>query len=141
MMNLIPASPRTTGNYFCTWDSQCDEMYMRDPSASYVPSRDAMCEDFLFGRDGLLRSFDGARGDLIVVLDDGWDVPYGARDRRLDDGGDFHSGLAPAGRKGGGLFAKQLRRRGCRMPGQDEGKLSAVPGDGRENLREAGEDL
>lgn len=82
-MNLIPNSIKTTGNYFCTWDSQCDEMYARDTSADYIPSRDAMCEEFLFGESGLLRSFDGAREDLIVVLDDGWDVPYGARDSRL----------------------------------------------------------
>lgn len=82
-MNLIPNEIKNTGNYFCTWDSQCDEMYARDPSAESIPSRDAMCEDFLFGENGLLRSFDGVRSDLIVVLDDGWDVPYGAKDRRV----------------------------------------------------------
>ena len=82
-MNLIPREVQKTGNYFCTWDSQCDEMHARNPQAASIPSRDAMCEDFLFGDGGLLRSFDGVRGDLIVVLDDGWDVPYGATDRRL----------------------------------------------------------
>ena len=82
-MNLIPNKTQTTGNYFCTWDSQCDEMHTQnllDPSFS---SRDAMCEEFLFGENGLLCRFDGVRGDLIVVLDDGWDVPYGAKDTRL----------------------------------------------------------
>ena len=104
-MNLIPESARTTGNYFCTWDSQCDEMYDRTPLAESIPSRDAMNEDFLFGGNGLLNRFDGIRGDLIVVLDDGWDVPYGATDRRLfgsleADPERFPSlsGLSPAGR-------------------------------------------
>ncbi len=82
-MNLIPNEPKHTGSYYCTWDAQCDEAYARDPGASYIPARDAMCEDFLFGAEGLLRGFDGVRGDLIAVLDDGWDVPYGARDTRL----------------------------------------------------------
>lgn len=82
-MNLISDKLKQTGNYFCTWDSQCDEMHTRNPSAEDVSSRDAMCEDFLFGENGLLCSFDGVRGDLIAVLDDGWDVPYGAKDRRL----------------------------------------------------------
>ena len=82
-MNLIPKETKTTGNYFCTWDSQCDEMYARDPQAEYIPSRDAMNEEFLFGEKGLLNRFEGSREDLIVVLDDGWDVPYGTRDTRL----------------------------------------------------------
>lgn len=82
-MNLIPDESTKTGSYFCTWDSQCDEMYARDPLADSIPCRDAMCEKFLFGEDGLLRRFEGVRQDLIVVLDDGWDVPYGAKDTRL----------------------------------------------------------
>lgn len=82
-MNLVPTKTNDTGNYFCTWDSQCDEMYKRFPNDSYLPARDAMNEDFLFGEMGLLKSFDGAREDLIALLDDGWDVPYGARDSHL----------------------------------------------------------
>ncbi len=82
-MNLIPKTGPATGNYFCTWDSQCDEINTRVPKTPDFSSRDAMCGEFLFGENGLLNSFDGVRGDLIVVLDDGWDVPYGATDRRL----------------------------------------------------------
>lgn len=26
-MDLIPEKPQITGNYFCTWDAQCDQMY------------------------------------------------------------------------------------------------------------------
>ncbi len=58
-------------------------MYARMPFAESIASRDAMCEDFLFGENGLLHRFDGVRSDLIVVLDDGWDVPYGTTDTRL----------------------------------------------------------
>ena len=82
-MNLIPEAPLKTGNYYCTWDAQCDAMHTRYPTAESVSSRDAMNEEFLFGENGLLNSFEGVRGDLIVVLDDGWDVPYGVTDRRL----------------------------------------------------------
>ena len=82
-MQLIPKERKTTGNYYCTWDAQCDEMYRRDPSAERIPSRDAMCEDFLFGEHGVLTRFTGVRGDLIAVLDDGWDVPFGATDTRV----------------------------------------------------------
>ena len=82
-VNLIPDEPKPTGSYFCTWDSQCDHMNTQKNRPKDRGSRDAMCEDFLFGENGLLNSFDGVRKDLIVVLDDGWDVPYGAKDRRI----------------------------------------------------------
>ena len=82
-LNLIPAAGKPTGSYFCTWDSQCDHMNTQKDRPKDRTSRDAMNEDFLFGENGLLESFEGVRRDLIVVLDDGWDVPYGARDPRL----------------------------------------------------------
>lgn len=82
-MNLIPEKISDTGNYYCTWDSQCTTMYLRNPDADSIPCRDAMCEEYLFGENGVLNSFNGVREDLIVVLDDGWDVPYGTTDSRL----------------------------------------------------------
>lgn len=104
-INLIPSEPKDTGNYFCTWDSQCDHMNTLKDRPKDRSSRDAMNEDFLFGKDGVLVSFEGVRGDLTVVLDDGWDVPYGATDTRvfgsLDaDGERFPSlrALTPAGK-------------------------------------------
>lgn len=103
--NLIPEKPRLTGNYFCTWDSQCDHMYTFKDRPAGLSARDAMNEAFLFGENGLLNSFQGVREDLIVVLDDGWDVPYGAKDLRVfgslqADPERFPSlsGLSPAGR-------------------------------------------
>ena len=82
-MNFIPEEVKKTGNYFCTWDSQCDHINTWKERPQNFTSRDAMCEEFLFGKNGLLNSFDGVRKDLIVVLDDGWDVPYGAKDTRV----------------------------------------------------------
>ncbi len=82
-MNLIPEMPQDTGSYFCTWDSQCDHMYTWKERPAALTARDAMNEAFLFGENGLLHSFQGVRQDLIVVLDDGWDVPYGAKDSRV----------------------------------------------------------
>lgn len=82
-MNLIPAKPQVTGNYFCTWDSQSNYMYTLKDRPAELTARDAMNEAFLFGENGLLNGFQGVREDLIVVLDDGWDVPYGAKDARV----------------------------------------------------------
>ncbi|MBQ7638586.1 MAG: hypothetical protein IJS90_06780 [Clostridia bacterium] len=82
-MDLIPQKSQITGNYFCTWDSQCDHMYARKERPKGLTARDAMNENFLFGENGVLNSFEGMRQDLIVVLDDGWDVPYGATDSRI----------------------------------------------------------
>ncbi len=82
-INFIPDEVKNTGNYFCTWDSQCDHINTWKNRPQGFTSRDAMCEEFLFGENGLLNSFDGVRKDLIAVLDDGWDVPYGAKDTRV----------------------------------------------------------
>lgn len=82
-MNLIPKERLETGNYWCTWDTQWNVLKERLPNGAEIPTRDAMCEAFLFGKDGVLNQFDGAREELIVVLDDGWDVPFGAKDPRI----------------------------------------------------------
>ena len=118
-MDLIPEKTTFTGSYYCTWDAQCDAMHTQVPAQEGFSSRDAMNEAFLFGENGLLRSFDGVRGDLIAVLDDGWDVPYGATDRRLfgsleADAERFPSlrGLSPAGRLK--ALSEQVRALGYR---------------------------
>lgn len=82
-MNLIPDKSPATGSYWCTWDTQWNVLKERLPAGSPIPTRDAMNEEFLFSPEGVLNSFEGMRGDMIVVLDDGWDVPYGAADSRL----------------------------------------------------------
>ena len=39
---------------------------------------DSLNEDAVFGANGWARLFPGIRGDLLFLLDDGWDMPYGA---------------------------------------------------------------
>jgi len=64
-----------SGNYYCTWDSQ--DRYAREYGIK--DCRSAMNEEFLFSDKGVLKDyFKDSRKDLIVVIDDGWDVPYGA---------------------------------------------------------------
>lgn len=79
-MKLIPDySPYITGNYWCSWCSQSMLLDRTEPSD--VPYTDRMRallnETFLFDPGkGLLTAYDfrGCRGDLIALLDDGWDV-------------------------------------------------------------------
>ena len=79
-MNLIPeARSRKTFDYFCTWSAQTRWGLPKDINLGPQEMRDRLTEDFLFGEGGLLRGIDpAARGGLIAVLDDGWDVPAGS---------------------------------------------------------------
>ena len=83
--NLVPSEPGKSPNYWCTWSAQS---YMQgqgakanDPILYQVASIDKYAalqlnEENLFGANGWLRKFyQKIRGDLWVVLDDGWDLP------------------------------------------------------------------
>ncbi len=83
--NLVPAEPGKSPNYWCTWSAQS---YMQgqgaknnDPILYQVASIDKYAalqlnEETLFGANGWLKNFYSmVRGDLWVVLDDGWDIP------------------------------------------------------------------
>lgn len=83
-MKLIPASTdKITANYWCTWCSQSkflDELppdSMSELETITQKMRALLTEDLLFNeKTGLLSAYDfcGCRGDLIALLDDGWDV-------------------------------------------------------------------
>ena len=95
LTSLIPASGPETGDYYCTWRSQAT--VIRNDSYEGVLHRgrtaDTMCEAVLFGDTvGILRKIPiSVRGDLIVVLDDGWDIPYDLNPSGRDGGNaDFH---------------------------------------------------
>ena len=76
-MNLIPEKIPETGNYYCTWAAQ-SRIRPADRKDETVEVRDNMREDVLFGKNGLLSGYmKEVRSDLIVLLDDGWDVPLG----------------------------------------------------------------
>lgn len=74
-------------NYWCTWDTQARTLTNRTltgelkfPGDQGVPGvRDNLNEETLFGEKGWVNLFPEWRGDLMFMVDDGWDVPYGAK--------------------------------------------------------------
>ena len=78
----MPPSP----NYWCTWSTQSAHL----PAArralaplfgdgqSRPTTRDSLCEEALFGPEGWTGFYPESRADLYFLLDDGWDVAYGA---------------------------------------------------------------
>ncbi len=72
--NLIPTTPGTAPDYFCTWNIQG---YV----ANYVKKahRDAMMESNMFGSgkyQNWLGFYPRIRSDLYFVMDDSWDVGF-----------------------------------------------------------------
>ncbi len=72
--NLIPTTPGTAPNYFCTWNVQGYVL-------SYAKNklRDAMTEEDMFGRrkyQNWVGFYPGIRSDLYFVMDDSWDVDF-----------------------------------------------------------------
>ncbi|MBO7166917.1 MAG: hypothetical protein J6V88_05255 [Kiritimatiellae bacterium] len=72
--------------YWCTWNTQYLTLETKQltgelnfPGDQGVPgTRDNMNETVLFGKNGWINLFPKYRGDLMFIIDDGWDVPYGA---------------------------------------------------------------
>ena len=79
-INLIPETGRgEVLDYLCTWSAQTRWGLPKDVNLGPQEMRDRLTEDFLFGEGGLLHGIaPEARGGLLVVLDDGWDVPAGS---------------------------------------------------------------
>jgi len=73
--------------YWCTWDTQARTLRnhvvtgeLNLPGGQGVPGvRDTMNEDMLFDTKGWTKLFPSFRGDLMFMIDDGWDVPYGVK--------------------------------------------------------------
>ncbi|MDR1426498.1 MAG: hypothetical protein LBJ08_01890, partial [Bifidobacteriaceae bacterium] len=89
--NLIPgSSSQPAPNYWCTWWSQSEARgHPALPAAtgqSNPIQRDALDEQLVFGPDGWARDLPDARADLYLLLDDGWDVPYGTKSGRAPFG-------------------------------------------------------
>ncbi|MDR0351814.1 MAG: hypothetical protein LBI02_00115 [Opitutaceae bacterium] len=86
--DIVPAaSSPATPNYWCTWWSQADGRHDKAVRAAVALAfdgdqgnpgqRDGLNEEIVFGKNGWAGDWPGVRGDLFLVLDDGWDVPYG----------------------------------------------------------------
>ena len=73
-------------NYWCTWatqarllDAHVTSGAIAIPGDQGLPGvRDNLNEEILFGKNGWAKTqYPAVREDLLLVLDDGWDVPYG----------------------------------------------------------------
>lgn len=88
-MTLVPNAPAPSGSYWCTWSTQNYALDLAGLGLPAVPAsvegaagarlaRDALDAERLFAADGwAVDHLAGARGDLLLLLDDGWDVPHG----------------------------------------------------------------
>ncbi|WP_044294266.1 LamG-like jellyroll fold domain-containing protein [Robinsoniella peoriensis] len=76
-INLVPTEPAAeTANYVCTWNIQ-DWVAWHESS----DKRDVVDPEHLFNeKTGWISTmYPESRGDLIFLLDDGWDLPYGTK--------------------------------------------------------------
>lgn len=87
---------RRVMDYWCTWETQVAfaDRARRDPANAGrdIRNSDMIDERLLFGKDGWAGLFPDARQGLVLLLDAGWDYPYGTN--RHADGG---RGLAAYG--------------------------------------------
>lgn len=84
-LNLVPTRTGKAQNYWCTWSTQNvawmegrDRVEPREMEGAEGAAKARACldEDRLLGKHGWARRFfQRARGDLYLVLDDGWDTP------------------------------------------------------------------
>ena len=73
-LNLIPDRVNPSPDYYCTWQTQLYATSDGKPAEQ----RKIICEDALFGAEkpfGWSRFYESARRDLLLVMDDSWDVP------------------------------------------------------------------
>jgi hypothetical protein len=97
-MNLIPLQIPDSPNYWCTWNEQYNLIAdFPGGDEGVVLVRDNLNEAVLFEDPGLANRFlEKERAELFIVLDDGWDVPFGANPGQ--DIAPFASCIPDAGR-------------------------------------------
>ncbi len=82
-INLIPETPNSTPIYWCTWNRQnfeggtkVDSMEVLAGAEGATKARQSLDEQLLFSPQGwAMNYFSSIKKDMIIVLDDGWDVP------------------------------------------------------------------
>ncbi len=75
-INLVPDCINPSPDYYCTWQTQLYASNNGGPQAQ----RDILNEAALFGDGyplGWTKFYSDAKRDLLFVIDDSWDVPYG----------------------------------------------------------------
>lgn len=84
LKSLVPETPSTAPNYWCTWAvqnymygqglSELDTALLEGDSGGQL-AHNAMSETALLGQDGWASNFHArVRGDLYLLLDDGWEM-------------------------------------------------------------------
>ncbi|MBQ9081875.1 MAG: hypothetical protein IJY28_00025, partial [Clostridia bacterium] len=74
--SLVPDTVNPSPDYYCTWQTQL----FASCESRRVPQRDLINEECLFGDEwplGWTNFYPDARKDLILVMDDSWDIPVG----------------------------------------------------------------
>lgn len=119
--SLVPDKPYAgkSYDYFCTWNIQAyvaDYVNQSGTGSPYI--RAMMVEDYIFGGNAVYKNnsftinnqtvntydrykdwaafFPSLHGDLILMLDDSWDIPYNVNGRR-DGNAAKYGGMAPFG--------------------------------------------
>lgn len=89
-MNIIPPLKITSPDYWCTWETQyglARQLFGSDTAEESLAfagdqgarrARDVLNEEAFFGKPDLANQFEEVRNSLFLILDDGWDVGYGA---------------------------------------------------------------
>ena len=89
-MNIIPPLKTTSPDYWCTWETQyglarqSSENDTADEALAFAGdqgaklARNMLNEEAFFGKPDLIHRFPEIRSALFLILDDGWDVDYGA---------------------------------------------------------------
>lgn len=81
--NLVPTTvPATTANYVCTWNIQDWVAWHENAAESGSgDKRDVVDPEHLFNSETgwVSTMYPEIRSDLIFLLDDGWDLPYGTK--------------------------------------------------------------
>lgn len=80
----IPECEGINGGYMCTWSIQSAVAEKHCITGNLCSEkRDALTADFLFGEDSLYHPVAREyRKDLIFMIDDGWDVPFGTENSK-----------------------------------------------------------
>ncbi len=80
-MKIIPDLGSFNGNYWCSWRCQRFSRPILaqnfDEDMSRYMTIDALSDEWLFKKPGMISNYlEDVRGDLQILLDDGWDLPY-----------------------------------------------------------------
>lgn len=81
-MNFIPKQSVPCYDYMCTWALQGAAARKLGLASGddCTDQRDALTDELLFGSDRYYHPYDRAyRAGLYLLLDDGWDVPFGSK--------------------------------------------------------------